>query len=158
MNAFPDPTLPIADLSMIKRMIPHRYPFLMIDKVVNLQTNIGAIGIKNVTCNEPYFQGHFPGNPVMPGVTVVEAMAQTAAVLVNHSLGLIDKEISVYLLALDQARFRKMVVPGDVLHLNMTVRRARTKIWKFYGEGTVNGAVVAEAEITALWELKEGGK
>ena len=142
---------------MIKRMIPHRYPFLMIDKVVGLHAGVGATGIKNVTCNEPHFQGHFPDNPVMPGVAIVEAMAQTAAVLVNQSLGLIDKKIGVYLLAVDNARFRRMVLPGDVLRLEMAVRRARTKIWKFYGEGRVDGAVAAEAEITALWELKDGG-
>lgn len=157
MNAPVNKSLPSADLSMIKRMIPHRYPFLMIDKVVNLDSSVAATGFKNVTVNEPHFQGHFPDNPVMPGVAVIEAMAQTAAVLVNHSLGLIDRKIAVYMLAVDNARFRKMVVPGDVLRLEMKVKRARTKIWKFYGEGKVEDRVVAEAEITALWELAEGG-
>ncbi len=146
-----------ADLGMIMRMIPHRYPFLMIDKVIDMRRAESAVGIKNVTVNEPHFVGHFPDQPVMPGVAVVEAMAQTAAVLVSHTLDLIDKPIGIYLLALDKARFRRMVVPGDVLRLCLTVMRGRGKIWKFHGEGRVDGEIAAAAEITALWELRDTG-
>ena len=142
-----------ADLSMIKRMIPHRYPFLMIDRVENLAKDVGAVGIKTVTVNEPHFQGHFPDMPVMPGVLIVEAMAQTSAVLVSHSLTLIDKKIMIYLMAVDKTRFRKMVVPGDVLELPVKVIRNRRKIWKFHCQGIVAGELAAEAEITAMWQL-----
>ncbi len=150
-----DPALPMADLSMIKRMIPHRYPFLYIDKVNNLQKNKGGIGIKNVTCNEPYFQGHFPNQPIMPGVLAIEAMAQTAAVVVNFSLDMIDKKLGIYLLAVDNARFRKMIIPGDVLELHMTVLRGRGKYWKLDGKAMVGDELVSEAIITALWEKLE---
>ena len=150
-----DPALPMADLSMIKRMIPHRYPFLYIDKVNNLQKNKGGIGIKNVTCNEPYFQGHFPNQPIMPGVLAIEAMAQTAAVVVNFSLDMIDEKLGIYLLAVDNARFRKMIVPGDVLELHMTVLRGRGKYWKLDGKAMVGDELVSEAIITALWEKLE---
>ena len=154
MIAESDDVLPFADLSQIKRMIPHRYPFLLVDKVIGIVPGEQAIGIKNVTANEPHFQGHFPDNPVMPGVSVVESMAQTAAVLVNYTLDMIDKEIAIYLLAVDDARFRKQVVPGDVLELHMNVLRNRGKVWKFKGKGQVSGSLVAEASITALWEPK----
>ena len=154
METIEDASLPAADLSMIKRMIPHRYPFLMIDKVVNLKKSISAIGIKNITVNEPQFSGHFPDEPIMPGVLVVEAMAQTAAVLVNFTLDMIDKELGIYLLAVDKARFRKKVSPGDVLRLHMDVLRGRGKVWKFEGNAIVGTETVAQAEITALWELK----
>ena len=147
-----DLSLHMADLSMIKRMIPHRYPFLYIDKVMNLEKDNGGIGIKNVTCNEPFFQGHFPNQPIMPGVLVIEAMAQTAAVVVNHSLDMIDENLGIYLLAVDNARFRKMVVPGDVLELHMTVLRGRGKYWKLDGKAMVGDELVSEAVITALWE------
>ncbi len=145
-------SLPMADLSMIKRMIPHRYPFLYIDKVMNLEKDKGGIGIKNVTCNEPFFQGHFPNQPIMPGVLVIEAMAQTAAVVVNHSLDMIDENLGIYLLAVDNARFRKMVVPGDILELHMTVLRGRGKYWKLDCKAMVGDELVSEAVITALWE------
>ncbi len=150
-----DPTLTMADLSMIKRMIPHRYPFLYIDKVANLKKDKGGIGIKNVTCNEPFFQGHFPNQPIMPGVLVIEAMAQTAAVVVNYSLDMIDEKLGIYLLAVDNARFRKMVVPGDVLELHMTVIRGRGKFWKLDGKAMVGEELVSEAVITAMWEKLE---
>lgn len=156
MNEHDDGFLPVADLAMIKRMIPHRYPFLMIDKVVDLKSGESAVGVKNVTVNEPQFDGHFPGEPIMPGVLVLEAMAQTAAVLVNYTLDMIDKQLGIYLLTMDGSRFRKKVVPGDVLELHMRVLRGRGKIWKFSGEAIVAGTTVAESEITALWELKQG--
>ena len=156
MNEHDDGFLPVADLAMIKRMIPHRYPFLMIDKVVDLKSGESAVGVKNVTVNEPQFDGHFPGEPIMTGVLVLEAMAQTAAVLVNYTLDMIDKQLGIYLLTMDGSRFRKKVVPGDVLELHMRVLRGRGKIWKFSGEAIVAGTTVAESEITALWELKQG--
>jgi 3-hydroxyacyl-[acyl-carrier-protein] dehydratase len=150
-----DPNLPTADLALIQRMIPHRYPFLFLDKVVNLDAGKGAVGIKNVTINEPHFQGHFPAKPIMPGVTIVEAMAQTAAVVVTHTLDLVDKELLVYFLTLDETRFRNMVVPGDVLELHVTVIRGRGKIWKFKGEAKVGDKLCAEAVFSAMWELQQ---
>ena len=143
------------DHSMIVRMIPHRYPFLLVDRVVGLVAGESAIGIKNVTINEPHFQGHFPDQPVMPGVAIVEAMAQSAAILVNYTEDLIDQPINIYLLGVDNARFRKMVVPGDVLELRMTVQKRRGKVWRLEGKAYVGEELAAEALITALWESKE---
>lgn len=156
MNDETKTDLPQADLAMIQRMIPHRYPFLFIDKVLEIKSGETALGIKNVTFNEPHFQGHFPSKPIMPGVTIIEAMAQTAAVLVSHTLDLIDKNPLVYFMTMDKTRFRNMVVPGDVLELHVKVIRGRGKIWKFWGEGKVNGAVVAESEFTAMIDLPKG--
>ena len=143
------------DHATILRMIPHRYPFLLIDKVVDLIRGKSAVGIKNVTVSEPHFQGHFPGMPIMPGVTIVEAMAQTAAVLVNYTQDLLDQPINIYLMGVDEARFRRMVVPGDVLKLHLTALRSRGKVWKFKGVAKVEDAVAAEAVITALWQLRD---
>ncbi len=123
-----DPNLPHADILRIKRMIPHRYPFLMIDRVVNIEVNRYAVGLKNVTVNEPHFEGHFPVIPVMPGVLVIEAMAQTSAVLVVETLGVIDQNLLVYFMSIDEAKFRHVVAPGDVLELHVTVIRGRGKI------------------------------
>jgi 3-hydroxyacyl-[acyl-carrier-protein] dehydratase len=145
-----DPTLPQADITSIKRMIPHRYPFLMIDRVVNIALNRSAVGIKNVTVNEPHFQGHFPVLPVMPGVLIVEAMAQTSAVLVVETLDLIDKDLLVYFMSIDTAKFRHVVSPGETLELHVSVMRGRGKIWKFRGEGRVGDTLCAEAEFTAM--------
>ncbi len=139
-----------ADISEIKRMIPHRYPFLFIDAVRDIKPNESAVGIKNVTINEPHFQGHFPAKPIMPGVTIIEAMAQTSAVLVVKTLDLIDQDLLVYFMTLDKCRFRQLVQPGDVLELHVRVLRGRGKIWKFWGEGKVGGKVVAEAEFAAM--------
>ncbi len=144
-----------ADIDLIQRIIPHRYPFLLVDRIRDIVVDKGAVGIKNVTFNEPHFQGHFPGAPIMPGVTIIEAMAQTAAVLVGISLDLIDKEFLVYFMAIDKCKFRRMVVPGDVLEMDMQVIRKGTKIWKFHGIATVEGEVAAEADITAMLDLKE---
>lgn len=144
----------VIDHHMIQRMIPHRYPFLLVDKVIRLERGKFAIGLKNVTVNEPYFTGHFPGNPIMPGVAIVEAMAQTAAVLVNLTLDMVDKNIGIYLMAVDNAKFRRMVVPGDQLELYVTVAKSRGQVWKFECQGKVEGKVAAEALITAFWELK----
>ncbi|MBK0398826.1 3-hydroxyacyl-ACP dehydratase FabZ [Limibaculum sp. M0105] len=140
----------VADLARIKRMIPHRYPFLLIDKVVGIDPGKGAVGIKNVTTNEPHFQGHFPVEPIMPGVLIVEAMAQTAGVLVVDTLGKVDENLLVYFMTLDKTRFRRKVVPGDVLELHVTILRGRGKIWKFWGEAKVGGEIAAEAEFSAM--------
>ncbi len=139
-----------ADLSRIKRMIPHRYPFLLIDHVKDIALGDSAVGIKNVTANEPHFQGHFPDKPVMPGVLIVEAMAQTAGVLVVETLEMIDQGLLVYFMTLDKTRFRKIVAPGDVLELHVKILRGRGKIWKFWGEAKVGGEVAAEAEFSAM--------
>lgn len=144
-----------ADIHLIQRIIPHRYPFLLIDKVGDIVANVSAIGIKNVTFNEPHFQGHFPGTPIMPGVTIIEAMAQTAAVLVGVSNDLADSGFLVYFMSIDGAKFRRKVVPGDVLKLAIDVTRGRAgaKVWRFHGTATVDGEVVAEADFTAMMDL-----
>lgn len=139
-----------ADITEIKRMIPHRYPFLLIDAVKEIHVNKSAVGVKMVTVNEPHFQGHFPEKPVMPGVLIIEAMAQTSAVLVSKTLDLIDSGVLVYFMSLDKAKFRQVVQPGDALELHVSVIRGRGKVWKFWGEGKVDGKVVAEAEFTAM--------
>lgn len=148
--------LKTADVTMIQRIIPHRYPFLLIDRVRDIELGKSARGVKNVSINEPQFTGHFPGKPIFPGVMIVEAMAQTASVLVGLTLDLVDKEPLVYFMSIDKTRFRRMVVPGDVLELNVTVKRGSTKIWKFDGVATVDGEVAAEAEFMAMIDL--GGR
>lgn len=146
-----------ADIHRIKRLIPHRYPFLLIDKVVDIDGHSSARGIKNVTMNEPHFQGHFPTKPVMPGVTIIEAMAQTAAVLVGVAMGAEDKQFLVYFMSIENCKFRRMVVPGDVLELNMTTLRGKPggKVWKFHGRATVDGEVACEAEVAAMLDMNE---
>ena len=144
-----------ADLSRIMRMIPHRYPFLLIDRVERIEKGVGAVGIKNVTINEPFFQGHFPAEPVMPGVLIVEAMAQTAGVAVVETLGMIDQELLVYFMTIDNCRFRAKVAPGDVLELHVTITRSRGKVFKFSGQAKVNGKLAAEAEFSAMIVDKE---
>ena len=139
-----------SDIEDIQRRIPHRYPFLFIDLVKNIELNRSAIGVKNVTFNEPHFQGHFPKKPIMPGVTIVEAMAQTSAVLVSHSLDTIDEDLLVYFMTLDNCRFRRIVCPGDVLELHVDVLRKGSKIWKFQGKAMVNNKIVAEAIFSAM--------
>jgi 3-hydroxyacyl-[acyl-carrier-protein] dehydratase len=138
------------DVAGIMRRIPHRYPFLMIDRVVEMEAHRRAVGIKNVTANEPFFQGHFPGRPVMPGVLIVEAMAQAAGVLVCASCGADGASTLVYFTSIEQARFRRPVVPGDTLRLEMTKLASRLNIWKFKGEARVEDKVVAEAVISAM--------
>ena len=139
-----------ADLERIKRMIPHRYPFLLIDRVDQIAVNESAVGIKNVTANEPHFQGHFPDKAVMPGVLIVEAMAQTAGVLVVETLDMIDQGLLVYFMTLDKTRFRRIVAPGDQLELHVKILRGRGKIWKFWGEARVGDELAAEAEFSAM--------
>ncbi len=144
------PDLKFADVERIKRMIPHRYPFLLIDAVRDIAVNESAVGIKNVSINEPHFQGHFPDKPVMPGVLIVEAMAQTAGVLVVETLEMIDQGLLVYFMTLDKTRFRRIVAPGDVLELHVKILRGRGKIWKFWGEAKVGSDIAAEAEFSAM--------
>jgi 3-hydroxyacyl-[acyl-carrier-protein] dehydratase len=147
--------LPPIDIALIDNkqlmaMIPHRYPMLLIDKLVDVRRAYSAIGIKNVTANENFFQGHFPGHPVMPGVLIVEAMAQTAAVLVIESMQPVEKPPIVYFMSIDSAKFRRPVVPGDQLRLHLTKDRHRGGVWRFHGLGSVDGVTVAEASITAM--------
>ena len=144
-----------ADIHLIQRIIPHRYPFLLIDKVRDIVPNKGCVGIKNVTFNEPHFQGHFPAKPIMPGVTIIEAMAQAAAVLVGISMDVIGRDLLTYFMAIDACKFRRMVVPGDVLELHMTVKRGGGKIWKFQGLAKVGDQTACEAEITAMMDLRD---
>ena len=138
------------DVQRIMEMIPHRHPFLMIDKVVDAVANERATGIKNVSINEQYFQGHFPARPVMPGVLIIEAMAQTAAVLVVHTLGPASEGKLVYFMSVDNARFRRPVVPGDCLHVHVTKQRNRGNVWKFEGRAEVGGQLAAEAVFAAM--------
>lgn len=145
-----DQALGRADICDIKRMIPHRYPFLLIDRVVNIAPGKGAVGIKNVTANEPHFEGHFPSRPVMPGVLVVEAMAQTAAVTVVRTLDLEGLGHLVYFMSIERTKFRQIIQPGDTLELHVTVLRSRGKVWKFWGEARVGDTLCAESEITAM--------
>ncbi|WP_420863533.1 3-hydroxyacyl-ACP dehydratase FabZ [Algirhabdus cladophorae] len=147
--------LKTADIDLIQRIIPHRYPFLLVDKVVDINGAASATGIKNVTFNEPHFQGHFPGAPIMPGVTIIEAMAQTAAVMVGVDMDMADKDLLVYFMAIDKCKFRRKVVPGDVLKLDITTTRGKAgaKVWKFAGSATVDGEMAAEAEFTAMMDL-----
>ncbi|MEM7242079.1 MAG: 3-hydroxyacyl-ACP dehydratase FabZ [Pseudomonadota bacterium] len=139
-----------ADIQEIKALIPHRYPFLMIDAVKDIVPNETAVGVKNVTMNEPHFQGHFPERPVMPGVMIVEAMAQTAAILVAKTLDLGENNMLVYFLSIDKCKFRHVVAPPDQLELHVKVIRGRGKLWQFWGEGKVDGKTVAEAEFNAM--------
>jgi 3-hydroxyacyl-[acyl-carrier-protein] dehydratase len=138
------------DVQRIMQMIPHRYPFLMIDRVIEAVPNVGAIGIKNVSMGEPFFQGHFPTQPVMPGVLIIEAMAQTAAVLVVHTLGPESEGKLVYFMSVDNARFRKPVVPGDQLFIHVKKERNRGNVWKFTAEAKVNDSLCAEATYAAM--------
>lgn len=138
------------DVERVMEMIPHRYPFLMIDKVIDVVSGVKATGVKNVTINENYFAGHFPEQPVMPGVLIIEAMAQTAAVLVVHTLGPESEGKLVYFMSVDGARFRKPVRPGDQLHVEVTKQRNRGNVWKFEGRATVDGNLVAEATYAAM--------
>ncbi|TCS64164.1 3-hydroxyacyl-ACP dehydratase FabZ [Varunaivibrio sulfuroxidans] len=138
------------DIVRIMEMIPHRYPFLMIDRVVDITPDVGATGVKNVTINEPFFQGHFPGHPVMPGVLMIEAMAQTAAVVVVRTMGKGAEGKLVYFMSVDQARFRKPVTPGDTVRFVVEKKRQRANVWKFQGNAFVGDVLVAEAVFAAM--------
>lgn len=151
--------LKTADIHLIQRLIPHRYPFLLVDKVIDIDGYQSATGIKNVTMNEPHFQGHFPGKPIMPGVTIVEAMAQTSAVLVGTALGMEDKDMLVYFMSIDKCKFRRMVIPGDVLKLHVTTLRGKPggKVWRFGGLAEVDGEMATEVEFTAMMDPRTEG-
>ena len=138
------------EIERIMEMIPHRYPFLMVDRVVDLVVGESATGIKNVSINEPYFQGHFPSHPVMPGVLIVESMAQTAGLVVMNSLGPDAEGKVVYFMSIDTARFRKPVTPGDSLLITVTKLRNRGPVWKFKGEAHVGETLMAEATFAAM--------
>ncbi|MGH1414476.1 MAG: 3-hydroxyacyl-ACP dehydratase FabZ [Pelagimonas sp.] len=144
-----------ADIQLIQRILPHRYPFLLVDRVEDIDGYISGVGIKNVTMNEPHFQGHFPGLPIMPGVTIVEAMAQTSAVMVGVAMDMADKDMKVYFMSIDKCKFRRKVVPGDQLRLNLQTVRGKPggKVWRFAGVAMVDGEMAAECEFTAMMDL-----
>jgi 3-hydroxyacyl-[acyl-carrier-protein] dehydratase len=144
-----DAVLGTADILKMLELLPHRYPFLMVDRIIQMKGDESAVGIKNVTFNEPQFQGHFPGQPIFPGVLIIEGMAQTAGALCVAA-GLTGKAKSVYFLTIDKAKFRKPVVPGDVLEYHMTRKARRKMMWWYRGEARVAGELVAEAEVGAM--------
>ena len=145
-----------ADIQLIQSILPHRYPFLLVDRVRDIDGTTSAVGIKNVTMNEPHFQGHFPGTPIMPGVTIVEAMAQTAAVMVGATMGLTDGNMLIYFMSIDGCKFRRKVIPGDVLEMKVETLRGKpgAKVWKFKGRAEVDGEMAAEAEFMAMMDLQ----
>ncbi|WP_414710281.1 3-hydroxyacyl-ACP dehydratase FabZ [Pseudorhodoplanes sp.] len=149
MNDMPS-TLESADIARILKALPHRYPFLMVDRVTGMRADEFAIGIKNVTANEPQFMGHFPDNPVFPGVLMIEGMAQTAGVLCICSGATGDTVKSVFFLTVDKAKFRKQVTPGDTIEYHMTKIARKKMMWWYRGEARVQGALVAEAEVGAM--------
>jgi len=146
----PEDVVGVVDIGRIMHAIPHRYPFLVIDRVVDLVRNRSAIGVKNVSVNENYFQGHFPSHPVMPGVLIIESMAQTAAVLVVETLGPDAAGKLVYFMSIEGAKFRRPVVPGDQLRIHITKERSRGNVWKFSAVARVDGVAVAEATYAAM--------
>ncbi|MGC4025793.1 MULTISPECIES: 3-hydroxyacyl-ACP dehydratase FabZ [Mesorhizobium] len=141
--------LEAVDILKLLRLLPHRYPLLLVDRIVEIDGDDSAIGIKNVTFNEPHFQGHFPDHPVMPGVLIIEAMAQTAGAICVNSSGA-DKPTLVYFMTIDNAKFRRPVVPGDRLEIHVRKTKKRGNIWRFACEAMVDGAKAAEAEISAM--------
>ncbi len=144
-----------ADIALIMRIIPHRYPFLLIDKVREIVPHVSCVGIKAVTMNEPQFTGHFPGMPVFPGVMIIEAMAQTSGVLVGMSMDLVDKNAKVFFMGVDGVKFRRKVVPGDMMELHVKAVRGGGKVWKFEGRAMVDGELACEATFTAMFDLSK---
>ena len=140
------------NINEIMKFLPHRYPFLLVDRITDLKPGVSAIGLKNVTMNEPFFQGHFPGQPIMPGVLIIEAMAQVAGVMAFRS-GMEGK--SVYFMSIDNVKFRRPIVPGDQVIMDIKVLKQRGNVWKFSGSATVEGKIVSEAEFTAMVTDKE---
>lgn len=150
-----NPELHSADLHEIMKLLPHRYPLLLVDKIVNIDANKSAVGIKNVTFNEPHFQGHFPGQPIMPGVLIIEGMAQTAGAIGIRNLGF-EKPALVYFMTIDRAKFRRPVVPGDVLEYHVTLIKQRGSICRYDCIAMVGDEKVAEAEVAAMLQPKDG--
>jgi len=153
MNDVSEPASPVlgaADIAKVMQYLPHRYPFLLVDKMFDMNGDESCVGLKNVTINEPYFQGHFPQYPVMPGVLIIEGLAQTAGALCVSSLEEGYRAELVYFMGIDKAKFRKPVLPGDQLLYHVRKIRNRGRVWRFYGEAKVDGKVVAEAEISAM--------
>jgi 3-hydroxyacyl-[acyl-carrier-protein] dehydratase len=144
------PKLGTADIVRVMKLLPHRYPFLMLDRIYDINGDESCIGVKNVTINEPFFQGHFPQYPVMPGVLIIEGLAQTAGALCVNNVGEDYKAELVFFMGIDRAKFRKPVLPGDQLHYHVRKIRNRGRVWRFYGEAKVDGHIVAEAEISAM--------
>jgi len=136
------------NIKEIQKLLPHRYPFLLVDRIIEIQTGVKAVGIKNVTVNEGFFQGHFPEQPIMPGVLIIEAMAQVAGILAFGSEANLGK--SVYFMSIEKAKFRKPVIPGDQLRLEVNILQQRGNVWKFAGNALVDEKVAAEAEFTAM--------
>ena len=143
----------VADISIIQRILPHRYPFLLVDKVRDIVANEACVGIKNITMNEPQFTGHFPGMPIFPGVMIIEAMAQTSGILVGVSMDLIDKNPTVFFMSVDGVKFRRKVVPGDVLELHVRTLRGGGRVWKFDGRAMVGDELACEAQFTAMFDV-----
>ncbi len=144
-------TLETVQIGEILRLLPHRYPFVMVDRIIDIRGDDSGIGIKNVTINEPHFLGHFPENPVMPGVLVIEGMAQTAAVLVLRLAKPTEEERAMFLLTIDKAKFRRPTVPGDRLEYHVRKTKHRRTMWWYWCEAKVDGVVVAEAELGAMF-------
>jgi 3-hydroxyacyl-[acyl-carrier-protein] dehydratase len=140
----------VVDINRIMKLLPHRYPFLLIDRLVDVNGEEGGTAIKNVTINEPFFQGHFPGRPVFPGVLLVEAMAQAAGAIVLENLGDNEAGKLVFFMSIDKCRFRKPVGPGDTVHFHVKLVQKRAPVWKYWAEAHVDGKKVAEAEIGAM--------
>jgi len=138
------------NINEIKECLPHRYPMLLVDKIEDLKLGESAVGIKNVTCNEPFFQGHFPERPIMPGVLIVEAMGQTAGIVVAKTMNLEKSGGLVYFMSMDNVKFRKLVEPGDVLRLHVVKEKSRGNVWRFAGKAYVGDSLVAEAVFTAM--------
>jgi 3-hydroxyacyl-[acyl-carrier-protein] dehydratase len=157
MNDNAKTTLEAIDVQKLMQFLPHRYPFLLVDRIIECKGDDSCIGIKNVTFNEPQFQGHFPNNPIMPGVLLIEGMAQTAGALCVHA-STSDRPNVVYFMTIDKAKFRKPVVPGDRVEFHMTKMTRRRNMWWYRGEAKVDGAIVCEAEISAMLVPNAQGK
>ena len=141
------------DIQEILKSLPHRYPFLLVDRIVECDDQKRIVGIKNVTINEPFFQGHFPGMPIFPGVMIIEAMAQTSGILVGLSMDLVDKNAKVFFMGVDGVKFRRKVVPGDVLELHVKAVRGGGRVWKFEGRALVEGELACEATFMAMFDV-----
>ncbi len=148
--------LETADVKRLMELIPHRAPMLMIDRMIDIIPNVSATGVRAVSISDPIFVGHFPGHPIMPGVMIVEAMAQTAGALIMHSMSTTSSDKLVYFMSIDRARFRRPVVPGDMLTIPVKLLRARSPVWRFSGEAYVDGKLCAEAEYSAMIMDKSG--